>query len=233
MNDDDPRRNQLLAALKEEESLRWLPRLEAVDLPLGKVLCEPLEPMRHVYFPTVGFVSVVSMIEGSPGVEVGMVGREGMLGAHLVLHVVTAPARALVQGAGAAWRVEVGPFRRELARSAALQRSLKRYLYVLMVQLATSVACLRFHQVGPRLARWLLMSQDRAHADGFAITQEFLAYMLGVRRVGITAAAVLLQQRGLIEYHRGAMHVLDRDGLEAAACGCYRADRDTYARSIG
>ena len=225
--------NHLIELLPRRDRQRLLTLCEPTSLVLAQVLCEPLEPLRHVYFPTVGFVSVVSMIEGSPGVEVGMVGREGMLGAHLVLDVVTAPARALVQGAGAAWRVEVGPFRRELARSAALQRSLKRYLYVLMVQLATSVACLRFHQVGPRLARWLLMSQDRAHADGFAITQEFLAYMLGVRRVGITAAAVLLQQRGLIEYHRGAMHVLDRDGLEAAACGCYRADRDTYARSIG
>jgi CRP-like cAMP-binding protein len=225
--------NHLIELLPRRDRQRLLALCEPTQLVLAEVLCEPLEPMRHVYFPTDGFVSVLSMTEGSPGVEVGMVGREGMLGAHLVLDVITAPSRALVQGAGDAWRVEVGPFRRELARSAALQRNLKRYLYVLMVQLATSAACLRFHQVGPRLARWLLMSQDRAHADGFPVTQEFLAYMLGVRRVGITAAAVMLQQRGLIEYHRGAMQVLDRAGLEAAACACYRDDCATYARTIG
>jgi len=224
--------NHLIERLPRRDRQRLLALCEPTSLVLAEVLCEPLEPMRHVYFPTVGFVSVVSIIEGSPGVEVGMVGREGMLGAHLALDVITAPSRALVQGAGEAWRVKVGPFRRELARSTSLQHSLKRYLYVLMVQLATSVACLRFHQVGPRLARWLLMSQDRAQADAFPVTQEFLGYMLGVRRVGITAAAVLLQRRGLIEYHRGDMHVLDRAGLEAVACACYRTDCATYARSI-
>jgi CRP-like cAMP-binding protein len=152
-----------------------------------------------------------------------------MLGAQLALGVATTPLRALVQGPGRAWRIAVTDFRGELARSPALQRVLGKYLYVLMGQLAGSAACLRFHQIGQRLARWLLMSQDRAHADAFHVTHEFLAYMLGVRRVGVTAAASALQRQGLIAYRRGELTVLDRAGLEASACGCYAADRHGYA----
>ena len=190
------------------------------------------EPTRHVYFPTDGFISLVTLIDGSPGLEVGMVGREGMLGAQLVLGVQTAPLHAVVQGPGTAWRIEARAFRSELARSPALQRSLNRYVYVLMAQLAASAACLRFHMIGPRLARWLLMSQDRARSDSFRVTHEFLAYMLGVRRVGITTAAGALQRSGQIEYHRGDLTVLDRSGLEAAACGCYAAGRRAYAELL-
>ena len=221
--------NHLIERLPRNDRLRLLAICEPVQLELAEVLCEPGEPIRHVYFPTVGFISLVSLIVGSAGVEIGMVGREGMLGAQLALDAATAPARALVQGPGEAWRIGSAPFRKELVRSAALQRILKHYLYVVMAQLATSAACLRFHLVGPRLARWLLMSQDRAHSASFPVTQEFLGYMLGVRRVGITAAAGALQRRGLIEDRRGAMTVLDRNGLEAAACGCYAADRAACA----
>jgi CRP-like cAMP-binding protein len=138
------------------------------------------------------------------------------------------PLRAVVQGSGAAWRIGSAAFRRELALSPALQRELLRYVFVLMAQLAESAACLRFHLIGQRLARWLLMSQDRAHAEHFHVTHEFLAYMLGVRRVGITTAAAGLQRFGLIRYRRGEVTVLDRPGLEAAACGCYAADQRAY-----
>jgi CRP-like cAMP-binding protein len=162
-----------------------------------------------------------------------MVGREGMLGAHLALGVDAIPLHALVQGGGTARRIATTAFRRELAVGTALQRALNRYLYVQMAQLATSAGCTRFHSVGPRLARWLLMSQDRAHSDSFHLTHEFLAFMLGVRRVGITGAACDLQRRGLIGYHRGEITVLDRAGLEAAACGCYAADRRAYDRMLG
>ena len=197
------------------------------------MLCEVGQPMRHAYFPVDGFISLVTQVDDHPGLEVGMVGREGMLGLPLALGVATAPQRALVQGAGAAWRLRASDFRQLLQASPALQRALNCYVHVRLVQLATSSACLRFHQIGPRLARWLLMSQDRAHADSFHVTQEFLAYMLGVRRVGITVAAGRLQRAGLIRYHRGELGVIDRAGLEAAACSCYRADCEAYAASLG
>jgi CRP-like cAMP-binding protein len=218
--------------LPRKDRVRLLALCEPVELVLADVLCERGTPARHVYFPTEGFVSLVTMIDDSAGLEVGMVGREGMVGAHLALGVATSPLRALVQGAGTSWRIGTPAFRTELARSAALQRSLSRYLYVLMSQLAASATCLRFHLIGPRLARWLLMSQDRAHADTFHVTQEFLAYMLGVRRVGVTAAASAMQRSGLIAYRRGEMTVLDRGGLEAAACACYAGDRRAYTELL-
>ena len=221
--------NRLIELLPRKDRARLLAACVPVPLMLGEVLCEPGAATRHVYFPIEGFISLVAQIDGSPGVELGMVGREGMLGAELALGVAAAPLRALVQGAGTACRIGAPAFRRELAQSAALQRGLARYLYVLMAQQATSAACLRFHLIGPRLARWLLMTQDRAHSDSFQVTQEFLAYMLGVRRVGVTVAAGTLQRSGLIDYHRGDFTVLDRKGLERAACGCYAAGQKSYA----
>jgi len=221
--------NHLIERLPRKDRTRLLAVCEPCELTLGDVLCEPGKATRHVWFPIDGFISMVAPIDGKPALEVGMVGREGMLGAHLALGVVTVPLHALVQGAGSALRVTTTAFRAELARSPALQRVLNRYLYVLMAQLTGSAACLRFHEIGPRLARWLLMSQDRAHAARFHVTHEFLAYMLGVRRVGVTAAASTLQRSGLIEYHRGEMAVLDRKGLEAAACDCYANDSQAYA----
>lgn len=224
--------NHLIALLPRRDRLRLLAISRSVQLDLGTVLCEPGEPTRHVYFPQECFISLVTAIEGKPVLEVGMVGREGMLGAQLVLGVGTVPLHALVQGGGMAWRIEAAPFRRELARSRPLSRVLSRYLYVLMAQLATSAACTRFHSVSPRLARWLLMSHDRAYSDSFHLTQEFLAYMLGVRRVGITGAASSLQRRGLIRYHRGEITVRNRAGLEAAACSCYAEARQAYSQVL-
>lgn len=225
--------NQLIGMLPRRNRLRLLAICEPVQLKLGAGLCEPDEPTRHVYFPTSSFISLVTRIAGEPGLEVGMVGREGMLGAQVALGVLTSPMHALVQGAGHAHRIPASAFRRELAGSPPLQRVLDRYVYVLMAQLASAAACTRFHAVGPRLARWLLMSQDRAHSDDFHLTHEFLAYMLGVRRVGITGAAGKLQRRGLISYHRGEITVLDRPGLEAAACSCYGANNHVYAQQLG
>ena len=224
--------NHLIDLLPRKDRLRFMAVCEIVDLTLAEVLCEPGKPTKHVYFPTEGFISLIAVVKGSPGVEVGMVGREGMLGVQLALGVTTAPLHALVQGAGQALRIGTKAFKAELAASSALQNELNRYLYVLMSQLAESTACVRFHQIGPRLARWLLMSQDRSQASSFDVTQEFLAYMLGVRRVGITAAAGALQNSGLISYSRGKLTVLDRRGLENAACGCYAADRKTYAELL-
>ena len=225
--------NHLIELLPVADRSRLLALCEPVELALSEVLCEPGEPTRHVYFPTQGYISLVALTDGSSGVEVGMVGREGMLGAQLVLGVSTVPLHALVQGPGMALRIATAPFKRELARSAALRRGLNRYLYVLMAQQANSAACLRFHLISQRLARWLLISQDRAHSDSFYLTHEFLAYMLGMRRVGITAAASALQRDGLIEYHRGEITVLDRSGLEAAACSCYASSEQTYNDLLG
>lgn len=225
--------NQLIESLPSSSRSRLLAICEPVELVLGEVLGEVGTPTRFVYFPTVGFVSLVTAIKGKPTLEVGMVGREGMLGAQLVLGVDTAPLHAVVQGAGAAWRIGASGFSKELARSKALQRGLNRYIYVTMTQLASTAFCLRFHQIGQRLARWLLMTQDRAHSERFHITHEFLAYMLGVRRVGITTAAHALQRQGLIRYRRGEIQVLNRRGLKAAACSCYAADRETYLTVLG
>ena len=225
--------NGLIELLPRADRQRLLTAGEAVEMTLAEVLSEAGQPTRHVYFPMEGFVSLISRVDTHPGLEVGMVGREGMLGVHVALGVPVAPLHAVVQGPGTALRIAVAPFRRELGHSAALQRSLGRYVNVLMAQLAGSAACLRFHLIGPRLARWLLMSQDRAQSDHFHMTHEFLAYMLGVRRVGVTAAAGALQAGGLIEYRRGELRVVDRAGLEAAACSCYLADRRIYGLSIG
>lgn len=221
--------NHLIERLPRGDRHHLLAHCEPVQLDLSDVLCEAGALTRFVYFPVDGFISLVTHADGQPAVEVGMVGREGMLGSQLALGVTVVPVHALVQGAGLAWRIGSRDFRSELERSVALQRDLNRYLYVLMAQQATSAGCLRFHGIGPRLARWLLMSQDRAHADRFRVTHEFIAFMLGVRRVGITQAAGLLQRRGLITYHRGQVTVLDRTGLEAAACSCYGADLRIYA----
>jgi CRP-like cAMP-binding protein len=224
--------NHLIALLPRKDRLHLLTLCEPVQLEPSDILCERDKPTRHVYFPTDGFISLVTDIDSHPGLEVGLVGREGMLGTQLALGMLISPLHALVLGSGAAWRIESGAFLGELARSAALQHSMNRYIYVLMAQLAASNTCLRFHQIGPRLARWLLMSQDRAHSDSFHVTHETLALMLGVRRVGITMAAGALQRSRLIDYHRGNMTVLDRKGLETAACSCYAADRQAYDKLL-
>jgi CRP-like cAMP-binding protein len=228
-----PAANHLMAALPRKDRLRLLSGCEHIELAFGDILAEPDQDIGYVYFPTESIIALTTPMDGRPGMEVGLVGDEGMIGVALLLDVPVSPLRALVQGAGAALRMEAAPFRRELALSPALTRTLKRYLYVVMGQIAQTTVCTRFHVVEERLARWLLMTHDRAHADEFHVTHEFLADMLGVRRVGVTKAATSLQKRQLISYRRGNIKVLDRRGLEAAACRCYGADRASYVRLMG
>jgi CRP-like cAMP-binding protein len=220
--------NHLIELLPRRERNSLLALCEPADLVLSEVLHQPGDTLRHVYFPTEAFISLVVQVDEHPGLEVGMIGREGMLGVGLALGVGSTRLRALVQGPGACWRMTAAAFRREVAASAPLKQLLDRYIHVLVTQMMASAGCLRFHLIGPRLARWLLMSQDRAHGDQFHVTHDFMAYMLGVRRVGITVAAGHLQRQGLISYRRGELTVLDRQGLEAAACSCYAANRQAY-----
>lgn len=225
--------NRLLAKLPDDDHQQILANCESVELHLAEVINEPGERIRHVYFPTDSFVSLVTPPDGHAGLEVSLVGNEGMIGTPLILGIEITLLRTFVQGAGPTWRMTPERFRNALGHSSALQATLNRYLYVLTGQLAQMVACTHFHVVEMRLARWLLMTQDRAHSDHFHVTHEFLAFMLGVRRVGVTKAASALQRRKLIRYSRGDITVLDRAGLKAAACGCYGAAEALYDQTLG
>lgn len=224
--------NLLLAELPCAERNRVFECCETVDLRFDEVLCEPDQPIVHAYFPLTGFVSRVAAIEGHPALEMGLVGNEGMLGATMSLGVNGAPMRAVVRGAGTALKMTGSQLRRELTRCPGLQHSLNRYLFVLLAQLAQIAACSHFHKIEPRLACWLLLTHDRAHADHFRLTHAYLAGMLGVRRSGISIAAGALQQRGFIRYSRGQIVILDRQGLEAASCDCYAALQQDYSQGF-
>jgi CRP-like cAMP-binding protein len=224
--------NRILATLPAKDRNALTARCDEVKLTFGQILDEPGQRIAHVYFPIDSYISLVTKPSGEASLEVGLVGDEGMHGVTLVLGVDVSPLQALVQGAGPALRLGASAFRRECAARPALRRALDRYLYVLMNQLAQSAACTRFHLIESRLARWLLMTQDRAHADTFSVTHEFLAWMLGVRRVGVTGAASALQRQHLISYKRGLVTVLNRPGLEAASCPCYQLNKDIYDRML-
>lgn len=214
--------NNVLASLPRQSYRDLLPGLVPVPLVFGDVLYEPGDTIRDVYFPGKAVVSLLTVVDGRAALEVGMVGREGMVGIPLALGIDVSPVRALVQGAGDSLHMSAARFRKAFDASPPLQRALHRYTYALMAQITQTAACNRFHMVDARLARWLLMTRDRLCSGKFRLTHEFLADMLGVRRVGVTEAASALQQRGLIDYSRGNIQILDDAGLEGASCSCYQ-----------
>ncbi len=220
--------NDLLAALPRAEYRRMLSRLEPVTLTFGEVLFETGDTIDYVYFPGVSLVSLLTVVDHHLALEVGLVGREGLVGVPLALGIRVSSIRALVQGSGVALRMKSADFLNDLRDSPHLQRALNLYIHKLMAQIAQTAACNRFHQVGERLARWLLMTRDRVQSDNFLMTQEFLSHMLGVRRVGVTKAAGELQTRNLIEYSRGHIRILDPSSLESSACSCYQVVRNIH-----
>jgi CRP-like cAMP-binding protein len=219
--------NQLLAALPPKEYQRLQPDLEQVALTFGTILYQPGEVMPYVYFPNQGIVSLLSTVEERSPLEVGMVGSEGMVGIGIFLGVSTSLNRALVQGTGTAMRMKAIVLRREIKQQTPLPDLLRRYTHSLLAQISQGAVCNHFHRVEERLARWLLMTQDRLRSDEFRLTQEFLSDMLGVRREGVVRAARVLQREKLITYVRGQIQILNRAGLEAAACQCYELLRLT------
>lgn len=230
---EHPPINQLIETLPRIDRTRLVGACAEVKLVIGDVLDEPGTRLRHAYFPLGGCISLLSVTGKRTQLELGLVGNEGMHGISLRLGEGESHQRALVQGTGPALRIGATAFRRELQRSPALKRVLDRYLHVLMAQQAQAAVCIGFHLLEQRLARWLLMTRDRARADTFPITHLVLASTLGARRAGITKAAGALQKQGMIRYKRGQLTITDRHGLEAAACSCYRLDRATWQRWLG
>ena len=223
--------NRLLATLPKNEYKRLLPKLKTVRLVLGEVLYEPGAAIKYVYFPNDSIISLISKLSETSWLEVGMVGNEGMAGLAVFMGVNSSSTRALVQGAGTAMRMSAAAVRAEANQLGGLHHLLHRYSHALLAQVSQSSACNRFHFVNARLARWLLMTNDRLGAEEFPLTQEFLSNMLGVRREGVSKAAGALQAAKLIRYSRGMITVLNRRGLEAESCQCYaiiKAETDVY-----
>jgi CRP-like cAMP-binding protein len=224
--------NRLLAALPPEVSARLLPHLETVALGLKDIVYAANEPIEHVYFPINGMISMVSLMEDGQAVEVGTIGNEGMVGLPVFLGAESTPGQAFSQVPGEALRMTAEAFTQEVLPQGPFRALLHRYTQALIVQIAQSSACNRLHTDEQRFARWLLMTHDRVGADQFLLTQEFLAEMLGVRRARVNAVAGSLRTGGLIRYSRGLMTILDRRGLEEAACACYGIIKAEYDRLL-
>ena len=225
-------RNRLLLALPRADYHAVRRDLEAVVLGHGAILYEARDRITHIYFPQRCVISLVATAGDGPGVEVGLVGNEGMAGLSVFLGAATSTTQAVLQIPDGAWRMEVGAFGRALARRASLRRILQQYTQSVISQTSQGMACNQRHAVGPRCARWLLMAHDRVGLDRFELTHEFLGQMLGARRPTVSLTAQRLQARGLIRYTRGVVTVLDRTGLETAACTCYDVMEADYARAF-
>ena len=229
----EPAGNRLLGRLPPEELERLLPHLEQVSFKLGEVIYESGGRQSYIYFPTTAIVSLLYLMENGASAEMGIAGKEGLVGVALFMGGDTVPNRAVVQSAGAAFRMKMKVLQDEFARGRVFQRLLLRYTQALMTQMSQTAVCNRLHTIEQQLCRWLLLSHDRLDSDELIMTQELIANMLGVRREGVTHAAGRLQARGLISYVRGRITILDRGGLEAAVCECYKVVKGEYDRLLG
>ncbi len=226
-------KNHLLAALPKEEFARLEPDLESVDLPLGTVIYESGDRMTHVYFPTTAIISLLYIMENGGTAEIGIAGNNGLIGSALFMGSKSTTSRAVVQSTGDAVRIKAKPLQTEFDRGGQFQKLLLRYTQTLMTQISQTAVCNRLHTVDQHLCRWLLINHDQLDTNKLVMTQELIANMLGVRREGVTVAAQKLQEKGLIKYVRGTITMLDRKGLEAAACECYQIVMDEYERLLG
>jgi len=228
----DPKSNLLLAALPPAQWKRWLSEVEAVDLPLGKVLYESGATMKHVYFPTTAIVSLLYVMENGASAEIAVVGSEGIVGISLFMGGESTPSRAVVQSAGEGFRLSSKIMKDEFNCAGPVMHMLLRYTQALITQMAQTAVCNRHHSLDQQLCRWLLLSLDRLKVSELVMTQELIANMLGVRREGVTEGALKLQKAGLIRYTRGRITVLDRPGLEKRTCECYAVVKKEYDRLL-
>jgi CRP-like cAMP-binding protein len=217
----DPRENHILDSLPAEERQRLFPHLTLVEMPLGMVLYESGEALRHIYFPIDSIVSLLYVMKDGASAEIAIVGNEGAIGVSLFMGGETTPSRAIVQSAGFAYRLTGRRLKQEFERHGQLLHVLLRYTQSLITQMAQTAVCNRHHSVDQQLCRWLLLSLDRLPSNRLDMTQELIANMLGVRREGVTGAAGKLQEKGVIRYSRGHITVLDRPKLEKLSCECY------------
>ncbi|WP_022982588.1 Crp/Fnr family transcriptional regulator [Ideonella sp. B508-1] len=224
--------NRLLSRLAPEEKARWLPHLEPVDLPLGLALYEPGRTLSHVYFPTTAIVSILYVTETGASAEIAMVGNEGLVGISLFMGGDSTPSRGVVQSAGQGLRLRALLLKEEFERAGPVMHLMLRYTQALITQMSQTAVCNRHHSLDQQLCRWLLLSLDRLSGNELVMTQELIANMLGVRREGVTEAALKLQAAGLIRYARGHITVLDRPGLEARTCECYAVVKREYDRLL-
>jgi CRP-like cAMP-binding protein len=228
----DAKQNHLLAALPESEWQRWLPELEPVEMHLGHVVYESGATQRHVYFPTTAIVSLLYVLENGASAEIAIIGNEGLVGIASFMGGDSTLNRAVVQSAGQVFRMKVENLKREFARSAPVLHILLRYSQALITQMAQTAVCNRHHSVDQQLCRWLLLSLDRLESENLVMTQELIANMLGVRREGVTEAALKLQKAEVIRYSRGRIEVLDRPKLETLTCECYAVVKKEYDRLL-
>jgi CRP-like cAMP-binding protein len=228
----DPKHNHLLAAIPNAEWQRWLPQLEWIEMPLGQVLYESGSTLKHVYFPTTAIVSLLYAMENGASAEIAVVGNEGIVGISLFMGGESTSSRAVVQSAGEGVRLKAQVMKDEFYRAGPVLHLLLRYTQALITQMAQTAVCNRHHSLDQQLCRWLLLSLDRLRGNDLVMTQELIANMLGVRREGVTEAALKLQTAGLIRYARGHISVLDRKGLEQRTCECYGVVKKEYDRLL-